>query len=39
MLVGLQALFDFAIQIPAVAVTFAALAGVGFAQSYRTADR
>ena len=39
MLVGLQALFDFAIQIPAVAVTFVALAGVGFAQCYRTADR
>jgi O-antigen ligase len=39
MLVGLQALFDFAIQIPAVAVTFATLAGVGFAQSYRTTER
>lgn len=39
MLVGLQALFDFAIQIPAVAMTFATLAGIGFAQSYRTAER
>jgi O-antigen ligase len=38
-LVGLQALFDFAIQIPAVAVTFLALAGVGFAQAYRTEER
>jgi O-antigen ligase len=38
-LVGFQALFDFAIQIPAVAVTFAAIAGVAVAQSYRTEER
>ncbi len=38
-LVGLHALVDFSLQIPAVAVTFAALLGVGVAQSQRTAER
>jgi len=34
MLVGSHALIDFAIQIPAVAITFAALLGVGCAQAF-----
>lgn len=38
-LVGLHALVDFSLQIPAVAVTFAALLGVGVTQSLRTAER
>ncbi len=35
-LVGVQGLYDFAVEIPAVAVTWLALAGVGCAQSFRT---
>ncbi len=35
-LVGAQGLFDFGIQMPAVAVTYAALLGVAFAQSWPT---
>lgn len=35
-LLGGHAIIDFSIQIPAIAVTFAALLGVGFAQSFNT---
>ncbi len=35
-LVGLQGLFDFAAEIPAVAVTWLVLAGVGYAQCFRS---
>lgn len=38
-LVGTHALVDFSLQIPAVAVTFAALLGVGLAQSLRSSER
>jgi O-antigen ligase len=38
-LVALHSLLDFSIQIPAVAVTYAALAGVGYAQSWSTNQR
>lgn len=37
-LVGIHALYDFSIQIPAVTVTCLALLGVGFAQSWPTRD-
>lgn len=37
-LLGGHAIIDFSVQIPAVAVTFAALLGVGYAQSFRTQD-
>jgi O-antigen ligase len=36
-LLGSHALFDFSVQIPAVAITFAALLGIGCAQSFRQA--
>ncbi len=39
LLVGLHALVDFSLQIPGVAVTFAALLGVGAAQSWSSTDR
>lgn len=39
MLVGMHALFDFSAQIPAVAVTFAALLGMAYVQSERTERR
>jgi O-antigen ligase len=35
-LVGVQAIFDFGIQMPAIAVTYWALMGVAYAQSFRT---
>jgi hypothetical protein len=35
-LVGVHALIEFSLQIPAIAVTFAALLGLGVAQSWRT---
>ncbi len=35
-LVGVQGLYDFAVEIPAVTVTWLTLAGVGCAQSFRT---
>lgn len=38
LLVGLHALFDFSLQIPAVAVTYATILGVGLAQSYRLSE-
>jgi O-antigen ligase len=37
--VGAHALVDFSLQIPAIAVTYAALLGVGYAQSFRQEDR
>ncbi len=37
-LVGLHALVDFSLQIPAVAITFAVLLGVGVAQSWSSLD-
>jgi O-antigen ligase len=38
-LLGSHALFDFSVQIPAVAITFAALLGLGCAQSFRQIRR
>jgi hypothetical protein len=38
-LFGSHALFDFSVQIPAVAITFAALLGIGCAQSFRQVRR
>jgi O-antigen ligase len=38
-LLGSHALFDFSVQIPAVAITFAALLGMGCAQSFRQVRR
>jgi hypothetical protein len=38
-LFGSHALFDFSVQIPAVAITFAALLGMGCAQSFRQVRR
>jgi hypothetical protein len=38
-LLGSNALFDFSVQIPAVAITFAALLGMGCAQSFRQVRR
>jgi O-antigen ligase len=38
-LLGSDALFDFSVQIPAVAITFAALLGMGCAQSFRQVRR
>ncbi|HSA80590.1 MAG TPA: O-antigen ligase family protein [Geminicoccaceae bacterium] len=38
-LLGSHALFDFSVQIPAVAITFAALLGTGCAQSFRQVRR
>ena len=38
-LLGSHALFDFSVQIPAVAITFAALLGIGCAQSFRQVRR
>jgi O-antigen ligase len=38
-LVGAHALVDFALQIPAIAVTYAAILGVGSAQAWSTAKR
>jgi O-antigen ligase len=38
-LVGVHALADFSLQIPAVAVTYAMILGMGFAQSFRQEDR
>jgi O-antigen ligase len=35
-LVGVQAIYDFGIQMPAIAVTYFTLMGVAFAQSFRT---
>ena len=35
-LLGVHALYDFSIQMPAIAATYAALLGVGYAQSWRT---
>jgi hypothetical protein len=34
--VGMHALVDFSLQVPAVATTYAALLGIGVAQSYRS---
>ncbi len=38
LLVGMHALVDFSLQIPAVAITFAAILGVGVAQSWSSVD-
>lgn len=39
LLLGLHGLVDFSIQMPAVALTFAFLLGIGYAQSWNTAKR
>jgi hypothetical protein len=38
-LVGVHAVVDFSLQIPAVAVTYAAILGMGVAQSFSTTTR
>ena len=38
-LVGLHGLFDFSLQIPAIAITYAALLGLGMAQSWSTREK
>ena len=38
-LVGVHSLFDFSLQMPAVAITYACVLGVGYAQSFSSVDR
>jgi hypothetical protein len=38
-LVGVQSAFDFSLQIPAVALTYAAILGLGVAQASPTSQR